>query len=546
MKNDKPVATQIPPTEVESPRRKALRYASAAVLAGALVSTLKPARSDAHSCSTTRCDWINVKDYGAVGNGTTVDTAAFVAAIAAAAGRSVTIPAGLYLVDSLTVPYGVTLEFEGGACLTPNGSVTITLDGLISAGEQQIFTGHFTFTQTAGVNRPAARAAWFGVKSMSNAGTWLDSGPQIQNAVDFCQSTRTTRLVLGSGYIGTDSTIKITASLDIVGQGTNETTIFGGGGITGGEPIFWFAGTSSAPLTDVLIGHMTLRDFYGHRLIGIKSSWLTSSKLEQLWLYQFYVGYAGADTSYSVWFENIDSYSNQYCIVLSAGCNDNHFHDSQLSGLTSGIEVNGDLDHLVVDACNFEGSSGPPIDFHHPTLLRDVSITNCRFEANAGPIGATAGGAVSSFTFRNNMVYNSGNVTGSFLVLRNFQNGIIDGNYFGPAGINTTAIDIGAAQNSAILAQNNRCETHTFTTRPQGSFSGTPNSFAINNGPCVPTDSVVQTSPSVEYGTAVPASGRYQRGSIVWNLGAVSGGYAGWICTAAGSPGPWRAFGAIT
>lgn len=62
----------------------------------------------------------NVMDYGATGNGTTDDTAAINAAIAAAApssqptGNTVFFPAGTYLVSSaLTVPAGVILEGTG-------------------------------------------------------------------------------------------------------------------------------------------------------------------------------------------------------------------------------------------------------------------------------------------------------------------------------------------------------------------------------------------------------------------------------------------------
>ncbi|GAB5448057.1 glycosyl hydrolase family 28-related protein [Gymnodinialimonas sp.] len=57
-------------------------------------------------------DWVDVRDYGAVGDGTTDDRAAFFAADAAAAGREVLIPAGDYYVGNnltLTNP----ARFEG-------------------------------------------------------------------------------------------------------------------------------------------------------------------------------------------------------------------------------------------------------------------------------------------------------------------------------------------------------------------------------------------------------------------------------------------------
>lgn len=46
-------------------------------------------------------------------------------------------------------------------------------------------------------------------------------------------------------------------------------------------------------------------------------------------------------------------------------------------------------------------------------------------------------------------------------------------------------------------------------------------------------------------GTAIPTTGAWARGDIIWNINASPGGNAGWICTTAGTPGTWKAFGAI-
>jgi hypothetical protein len=37
----------------------------------------------------------------------------------------------------------------------------------------------------------------------------------------------------------------------------------------------------------------------------------------------------------------------------------------------------------------------------------------------------------------------------------------------------------------------------------------------------------------------------YVRGDIIWNSEPAAGGYAGWVCVAAGTPGTWKGFGAI-
>ena len=42
-------------------------------------------------------------------------------------------------------------------------------------------------------------------------------------------------------------------------------------------------------------------------------------------------------------------------------------------------------------------------------------------------------------------------------------------------------------------------------------------------------------------GTAAPTTGTWAQSDIVWNTAAASGGPPGWMCTAAGTPGTWKA-----
>ena len=57
-------------------------------------------------------DWVDVRDYGAIGNGVADDTAAFAAADLAAAGRSVLVSAGSYFLAG-TVTFENAVRFEG-------------------------------------------------------------------------------------------------------------------------------------------------------------------------------------------------------------------------------------------------------------------------------------------------------------------------------------------------------------------------------------------------------------------------------------------------
>jgi len=50
----------------------------------------------------------------------------------------------------------------------------------------------------------------------------------------------------------------------------------------------------------------------------------------------------------------------------------------------------------------------------------------------------------------------------------------------------------------------------------------------------------------MQSGAGAPAAGTYALGDIVWNSNPAPTGYVGWICTRAGTPGIWKAFGSIS
>ncbi|HYJ83188.1 MAG TPA: right-handed parallel beta-helix repeat-containing protein [Allosphingosinicella sp.] len=50
---------------------------------------------------------------------------------------------------------------------------------------------------------------------------------------------------------------------------------------------------------------------------------------------------------------------------------------------------------------------------------------------------------------------------------------------------------------------------------------------------------------SISVAAAPPAGGHHAAGEIVYNIAPAAGGKVGWVCTGAGTPGTWKAFGAI-
>jgi len=127
-----------------------------------------------------------------------------------------------------------------------------------------------------------------------------------------------------------------------------------------------------------------------------------------------------------------------------------------------------------------------------------------------------------------------------------------------------TTFDIAAYNPNAITIQNNRLES----TAPTYSLyvSGTITSpCVIQNNWCVKDIQIEATEfaqgkvlSQWNYANATfnavdqfksgaaPTTGTWRQGDIIYNSAPVSGGYAGWICTAAGTPGTWKTYGLIS
>ncbi|QJI20323.1 MULTISPECIES: hypothetical protein [unclassified Pseudomonas] len=53
-------------------------------------------------------------------------------------------------------------------------------------------------------------------------------------------------------------------------------------------------------------------------------------------------------------------------------------------------------------------------------------------------------------------------------------------------------------------------------------------------------------APRVSWGNAIPVTGTYIQGSIIWNKTPISGAAIGWTCVVSGSPGTWKSFGLVS
>lgn len=178
--------------------------------------------------------FVTVKDFGAIGNTTTDDRAAF--ASADVVGTTVLIPAGDYLIGS-SISLSSAYSFVDGATLViPNG-VTVTFNGGISAGVHQIFncsgTGAVAFnaaktaegypewwgalantSSAAAANRIAINASIAALPrtKLQPADYWID---------DYIHLAISHRELIGQGYPYDGATADV-ASRIVVNNGTTD------------------------------------------------------------------------------------------------------------------------------------------------------------------------------------------------------------------------------------------------------------------------------------------------------------------------------------
>jgi hypothetical protein len=166
----------------------------------------------------------DVKDYGAIGNGTTDDTTAIQAMITALGYAHFT--PGIYKCGT-TASFIAPLTFDFGAALTVPTTKILTISGVIDSPRQFIFQGAGTYSlkhdTTTGVGEDTRQvhASWFGAFPNSNAGA--DQAPFINTAFASMGNTRESIVDFDIGNYNISSQITVTRGGWVRGSGARRT-----------------------------------------------------------------------------------------------------------------------------------------------------------------------------------------------------------------------------------------------------------------------------------------------------------------------------------
>lgn len=312
----------------------------------------------------------NIRSYGAVGDGVADDTAAFQAAITAAADNLLFLPAGTYLIaGDVTVPANVELWFANGAMLEVDSGDTVTIEGHIRDCVHQIFGGSGIVAGTPNVG--FVRPEWWGAV----ADGVTDCADAIDKAIKFASDTtskvQTVRFAAGDYVMGSGLSYGPTYD-NVTLQGAGKTT-YGytrkGGttivakNILSSTPLISLAGQAS-PL-DTVTG-WSVRDMQfiasyteaanrcqcAFKLdltswVSFRSVDIRRFSLAGLWLVD-----SGGSSNWSHLYE--DCYFGVSENGVVGACNLTAFVRCGFTACTNGMNMR--LTNTVIEACDFEGN----------------------------------------------------------------------------------------------------------------------------------------------------------------------------------------------
>jgi hypothetical protein len=415
----------------------------------------------------------------------------------------------------------------------------------------------FQQTGTGAVNRPINQKL-SEIVSVKDFGATGDGTTDDTAAIQACINATT----LGTIYFP-QGTYKITSSLTLAGgaqnlQGEGQRTIINLSGFVSGQAAIINHGSSGSPRSNQSI--QGLQIFSDNGLgYGLSLEFIVRGIFKDLWFYSLQKMVSVTDQCYICLFESLRGYgiTNKCFHVNNASAfNNNTFINCGFGG--TGVLIDSPASEgIAFVGCDFEGCAYDaiyPAAIYFKTAssleltgISGISFNGCYWENNncnaiyldaqnisVSSYDGISGVNISGCYFTGG--YNDVGHTNAAYVLVAFNaHGIsVTGNYFSDF---KTAVVFEGGGNGPWLFESNSIGKNSLGVERIPAFStagrvlGGPGGYVKNNG---------QLTRREFQGTAIPISGTYIVGDIVWNNTPSAASYEKWICVVAGTPGTWK------
>lgn len=380
-----------------------------------------------------------------------------------------------------------------------------------------------------------------------------DSTTAIQNCIDSNP--------LGEIFFP-EGTYKITDSLTLAGGAQNligegQRSILLASGFISDQPMIINHGTTGARRSNQVIQGLQLFTANGNG-VGLSLEFIERGIFKDLWFYNLQKMVSVTDQCYICLFESLRAFgiTGKSFYVVAPAFNNNTFINCTFGGTgflldsesSQGIQFTGcDFEGCAYDAtypatayfkitstaeltgisgisftgCYWENNNADAIHLNAQNIsgssrdgISGVSISGCFFTGGYGDVGHTNAKQVL-FAINAHAISITGNYFSDFKDYVVFDGGgngpwLVESNYIGK--------NLNGVERIPAFANT-------------GKVLGGPGGYVKNNG----------TLTRREFqGTAIPTTGTWAVGDIVWNSAPSAGAYEKWICVSAGTPGTWK------
>lgn len=382
-----------------------------------------------------------------------------------------------------------------------------------------------------------------------------DDTPAFTAVIAACPSAGC-RIYIPDGNYKITSTLLIPAgkSISFIGESKQNTSLVASG-LSSGLSIINYNGSSSVTFQAIEVRNLAL--FGTTSINGLALTWVSKSTIDNV----LFSGLNNGVVCLSS-FSNIFSNDNSYSLLgdtynLATDCNNDTILGGAFGSAQNGVHVVGGLNGLSIigSDCENVSTNGYCVYLTPPTgtLVEGVSVLNTHFETIRGAALYADGADANSVV---NLAFDSNFVAGGYhdafgqgaglatnaVILKNVTGFQSNNNVFYDWQSNAFALN-GTESNGTV--------EHNMLIQPTGNSQMVlanpifrPSVRTTNNASTIGgTQSPVGRQEI--FRNTIPNVGSCNVGDIAWNTAPAHNGYAGWLCTAAGSPGTWSQFGLI-